>query len=111
MTPITTFCVPIIFRAQANYLIRSSSEQEAIDKATDRFRNGEESDPLGNEWQSIERIGVITTVENQNTNDPVEGCAKCGTPRPRSQMLKDEGIGSEAGNNFYYCDQDCLDRH
>lgn len=38
-------------------------------------------------------------------------CAKCGTTVPPEKIIVDEGEGKEAGNLFYYCSEDCRDRH
>lgn len=38
-------------------------------------------------------------------------CAKCGTQHPRRNSFTDEGEGDEAGRTFFYCSNDCRERH
>jgi hypothetical protein len=38
-------------------------------------------------------------------------CAKCGKRIPLEDAFEDTGTGDESGNVFYYCSEDCRDRH
>jgi len=38
-------------------------------------------------------------------------CAKCGEPVATEEAVTDEGEGPEAGRTFFYCSDDCKDRH
>ena len=58
--------VPIVYKGKCNYIVEASSEQEAEEFARSAWRNGEEPTELGNEWEEIDRIGVVTKIENDD---------------------------------------------
>lgn len=38
-------------------------------------------------------------------------CAKCGKPIPRKRAIRSKGEGEEEGKVFFYCSNDCEERH
>lgn len=61
------------------------------------------------DWQDMERSAqehFDAETGGRNVN-----CAKCGTPKPKRDMLASEGEGDETGKRFFYCSQPCLDKH
>lgn len=57
--------VPIVYRGQSNYIVEAADAQEAERIARAKFNGGDQSDELGNEWESIERVGEITALTDQ----------------------------------------------
>jgi hypothetical protein len=57
------FEVPIVYKGQANYIVTADSPQEADAIAQAKFHRGETPDTLGNEWETIDRVGEIKPVE------------------------------------------------
>ena len=60
------FAVPIIYVGQVNYIVDASSVEEAEELAREQWSNGEKPVKLGNEWEKIERFGVVEPVEESN---------------------------------------------
>jgi hypothetical protein len=54
--------VPIVYRGQCNYVIEAVSANDAEVKARAMFANGDAPDTLGNEWETIERVGDVQPV-------------------------------------------------
>jgi hypothetical protein len=57
------FEVPVIYRGQCSFLVRATSKEQAGEKATFKFKNGDCADELGNEWEEIDRLGDISPVD------------------------------------------------
>lgn len=57
---VKVFEVPIVYRGQLNYLIKTTDKDKAEEFARARYGAGHEADNLGNEWEEIERVGEIT---------------------------------------------------
>lgn len=54
--------VPIVYRGQLNYIIEAESPAQAAEIARNKFANDDKEDILGNEWESIEKIGEIDLI-------------------------------------------------
>lgn len=54
---------------------------------------------------------ILQSAQNHLHAETVEHCRKCGKPVTREWATVDYGTGPEAGNTFYYCSEDCRDRH
>jgi hypothetical protein len=59
----TKYCVPIVYTGLSNFIVETSSEEEAIEKARQQFAEGDVPDLLGNEYEDIERVGDVEIVE------------------------------------------------
>jgi hypothetical protein len=59
---VQTWEVPIVYRGQCSYIVKSKTAKEAEDIAKARFNDGVEPDDLGNGWEEIEKIGTVTTI-------------------------------------------------
>jgi len=57
--------VPVVYRGQCNFLIEASSEEEAKKIAERKFKDGDEPDVLGNEWEEIDRMGEVLIVPKE----------------------------------------------
>lgn len=55
--------VAITYKGQLNYLVEADDPETAKALATQRYADGEAGDPLGNEWQVIEKIVPYGHVE------------------------------------------------
>lgn len=53
------FVVPIIYRGQANFIVKAENEEAAKTIALTRFRAGDAQDELGNEWEEFEKFGEV----------------------------------------------------
>jgi hypothetical protein len=51
------YCVPVVYRGQDNFIVEADSPEEAKTKAEAAFKNGDEPDVCGNEWEEVEKIG------------------------------------------------------
>lgn len=54
--------VPIVYQGQANFVVDAESPEEAIEKAKAKFKAGDSEDVLGNEWESIQRVGEVEVL-------------------------------------------------
>lgn len=55
--------VPIVYRGQSNFIVEASSAEEAERIARERFELDAPADILGNEWEEVERVGVIKSID------------------------------------------------
>ena len=54
--------VPVVYRGQITYVVEAEDEEEAEGKADVLFNRGVKPEPLGNEWEEIERFGIVKEV-------------------------------------------------
>lgn len=59
------FEVPIIYRGQSNYIVNARNKKHAEELALSKFYDGDDGVILGNEWESVEKIGKITKILNE----------------------------------------------
>jgi hypothetical protein len=57
------FCVPIVYKGLSNYVVEADTAEQARELAVAQFNNGEVTDLLGNEWESIEDVLDPEVVE------------------------------------------------
>ena len=55
--------VPIVYEGQCNFIVDADTPEEAKQKAELKFKNGEQPDHLGNEWEVIDRIADPSIVK------------------------------------------------
>lgn len=65
--------VPIVYRGLSTYIVEATSPEEATRKALRKFENGEVADPLGNEWEEVERVGEVEQVPESESAETMIG--------------------------------------
>jgi hypothetical protein len=63
---VAKYNVPIVYKGQVNYIVEAESVEEAEELAREQWSTGEKPVELGNEWEKIERFGVVEPVEESN---------------------------------------------
>jgi hypothetical protein len=54
---------------------------------------------------------ILRSAADHLEAETIESCAKCGKPVTHEWATTDEGTGEEEGKTFYYCSDECRDRH
>lgn len=90
--PLSEYEVPIVYHGLANYIVRAPNPRLAEEAARERFKNGEDGEPLGNEWEQILRVGA---VERRMLD-----CGNCQQPFPSGNGTK----------NNLFCSAHCENR-
>ena len=57
------YCVPVYYIGFSNFIVEADSPQQAIEMAEAKFKNGDEPDACGNEFESIDGFGDVELVE------------------------------------------------
>jgi hypothetical protein len=60
------YCVPIVYRGLSNFIVEAESFEQAKVMAREAFAHGKNTAqevPLGNEWEQIEKIGVVEEID------------------------------------------------
>jgi hypothetical protein len=87
--------VPVIYQGQCTFIVEAETPEQASNLAVAKFKNGDEPDELGNEWEEVDRVGTIEEVGDEGCNDREWG--EYDTPQDKCPKCESDNISNEDG--------------
>jgi hypothetical protein len=89
---LSKFVVPICYSGLSNFIVEASTKDEALDLASEKFKNGETPEMLGNEYEDIGTIGEIERLPPEKKPTKTQWiCLDCKHVAPKGDFLREVG--------------------